>query len=105
MNARPKGPAPCPQCTSLLRLLYHEIKDLKEHTLEIQRFILQKEKEETIYRDATYTMDRVGISKSTLLRCQNQGEIRIAKIVNRKKLYRDQDVERLRKTYWSLHEQ
>lgn len=102
MNARPKGPAPCPQCAYLLRLLYREVRGLKEYTIEIQRFILQKEKEETVYRDAAYTMDRVGISKSTLLRCQNQGEIRVAKIVNRKKLYRDQDVERLRKTYWSL---
>jgi len=100
--ASSKGPAPCHCCAHLFRLLYHEVSGLKEHTEEIQRFILNKAAEETIYRDAAYVMDRVGISKSTLLRCQNNGAICVAKIVNKKKLFRNQDVERLRRNYWGL---
>ncbi|MFC6102854.1 MerR family transcriptional regulator [Olivibacter domesticus] len=72
--------------------------------MEIHRFILKKEEEETIYRDANYVLDRVGISKSTLLRYQGRGMITVAKIVNKKKLYRDLDVERLRKIYWGVGE-
>lgn len=102
MNARPKGPAPCPQCAYLLRLLYREVRGLKEYTIEIQRFILQKEKEETVYRDAAYTMDRVGISDSTLLRCQHKGLIKVAKVERGKKYFRDVDVERLRTMYWGF---
>ncbi|WP_134089102.1 hypothetical protein [Olivibacter sp. XZL3] len=97
-----RGAMPCHCCAHLFRLLYHEVKGLKEHTEKIHGFIFNKEAEETVYRDAAYTMDRVGISKSTLLRCQNQGIIAVAKVLNKKKLFRDQDVEHLRNTYWNL---
>lgn len=103
-NASSKSRAPCPRCAHLLHLLYQEVKGLKEHTMEIHRFILKKEEEETTYRDANYVVDRVGISKSTLLRYQGRGIITVAKIVNKKKLYRDLDVERLRKIYWGVGE-
>jgi hypothetical protein len=64
--------------------------------------LMVKEEEETVYRDTEYVRERVGISKSTLLRYQNQGLIRIAKIVNKKKMFRDRDVEHFRKIYWGL---
>jgi len=55
--------------------------------------------EKTIYRSAAYTMERVGISESTLLRCQQRGEITVAMKDKKKKYYLDADVERLRKSY------
>jgi len=100
MYVSPKSPAQCHCCAHLFRLLYHEVTDLKASTKDIHRFILNKEAEETVYRDAVYVMDRVGISDSTLLRCQRKGQIRVAKLLRGKKYFRDQDVERLRKGYW-----
>jgi len=100
--ASAKNAAPCHCCAHLFRLLYHEVSGLKEHTEAIQRFILNKAAEETIYRDAAYVLDRVGISDSTLLRCQRKGQIRVAKIARGKKYFRNQDVERLRREYWGL---
>lgn len=99
-NLLHKGAAPCHCCAHLFRLIFAEVTDLKEHTEHIRSFILNKEAEETVYRDAVYVMDRVGISDSTLLRCQRKGQIRIAKLLRGKKLFRDQDVERLRREYW-----
>ena len=78
-KASPKGPAPCTHCAHLFHLLYQEVKGLKEHTMEIQRLILKKADQETIYRDAVYAQNRVGISDSTLLRCQRKGMIKVAK--------------------------
>ncbi|GAA4786182.1 hypothetical protein GCM10023231_12640 [Olivibacter ginsenosidimutans] len=101
-NASPKDPAPCHCCAHLFRLIFAEVTDLKEHTEKISRFILNKEAEETIYRDAVYVLDRVGISDSTLLRCQRKGQINVAKLSKGKKQFRDQDVERLRREYWGL---
>ena len=100
LNASPKGPAPCHCCAHLFRLIFKEVSGLKEHTESILRFILHKEQEETIYRDAAYTCDRVGISESTLLRCQRKKQIVVAKLAHGKKYFRDQDVERLRREYW-----
>lgn len=54
---------------------------------------------EPVLRDAEYTRNRVGISESTLLRCQQRGEIEVAKRAKGKKYFRDEDVERLRKSY------
>lgn len=99
-TASPKGPAPCPRCAPLLPILYKDVKDIKALMELVHRFILQKETEETIYRDAVYAMDRVGISESTLLRCQHRGLIRVAKLERGKKFFHNQDVERLRTQYW-----
>lgn len=87
-------------CCRLIQILYPELKHLRDDHNEIMRFILNKQEEETTYRDAKYTEDRVGISESTLLRCQHKGLISVAKKERGKKLFRDQDVERLRKEYW-----
>jgi len=54
---------------------------------------------EPVYRDADYTCDRVGISDSTLLRCQQRGEIRVAKRTKGKKYFLDSEVEHLRNSY------
>jgi len=54
---------------------------------------------EPVLRDAGYTCERVSISDSTLLRCQQRGEIEVAKRAKGKKYFRDEDVERLRKSY------
>lgn len=101
-KASPKGHVPCTHCAHLFHLLYLEVKGLKEHTLKIQRFIFKKEEEETVYRDANYVLDRVGISKSTLLREQHKGSIGVAHVKNGKKYFKDRDVERLRRAYWGL---
>jgi hypothetical protein len=101
-NASPKGPAPCTHCAHLFHLLYLEVKVLKEHTLKIQSLILKKADEETVYRDAVYAQNRVGISDSTLLRCQRKGMIKVAKVERCKKYFLDRDVERLRREYWGL---
>lgn len=101
-NASPKSPAPCTHCAHLFHLLYLEVKVLKEHTLKIQSLILQKADEETIYRDANYVLDRVGISKSTLLREQHKGSICVAHVKNGKKYFKDSGVEHLRRAYWGL---
>jgi len=55
---------------------------------------------EPVLRDAEYTRNRVGISDSTLLRCQQRGEIEVAKRAKSRKYFLDKDVERLRKSYW-----
>lgn len=55
--------------------------------------------EKTVYRSAAYAVERVGVSASTLLRCQQRGEIAVAKTHKKKKYYLDSDVERLRKSY------
>ncbi len=83
-----------------MHIILPELKQIRADQQEIIRYILGKKEAETIYRDAKYTMDRVGISESTLLRCQHKGLISVAKIENNKKLFRDTDVERLRKVYW-----
>lgn len=103
-NASSKSPLPCQRCAHLFRLLYHEVTDLKEHTKKIHHFILNKEAEETVYRDAEYVLNRVGISESTLLRCQHKGHIRVTKVHRGKKYFRDVDVERLRREYWGRAE-
>lgn len=54
---------------------------------------------EPVLRDAGYARERVGISDSTLLRCQQRGEIEVAKRAKGKKYFLDADVERLRKSY------
>ncbi|QNL51972.1 hypothetical protein H8S90_10560 [Olivibacter sp. SDN3] len=86
--------------SKLLSNIYRSIVDLQQKQDKILLFILQKEAEETIYRDAVYAIDRVGISESTLLRCQRKGMIKVAKLERGKKFFRDQDVERLRMQYW-----
>ncbi|SEL88878.1 hypothetical protein [Parapedobacter koreensis] len=91
---------PCHACGTLLRMLYPKLKRLQEDHSEIMRFILEKREADTVYRSAEYTLDRVGISESTLLRCQRRGEIRVAKVIRGKKYFRDEDVERLRREYW-----
>ena len=66
---------------------------------EIMNYILEKKEAEIEYFSAEQAMDRIGISQSTLLRCQHRGEITVAKFIERKKYFRDRDVERLRREY------
>jgi len=89
---------PCSACGRIYGLLYPKLKQIRADQQEILNHILDKQ--ETEYLTAEQTMERVGISESTLLRCQHRGEITVAKIAHRKKYFRECDVERLRKEYW-----
>ncbi len=80
--------------------LLQEIGEIKDLLLKIVHVLLTLEDDEMPYRDARYVMDRVGISESTLLRCQQNGHITVAKTIKNRKYYRDKDVERLRNIYW-----
>jgi|SRR5690606_1191372 len=92
--------ATCCACNRVVRLLYPEIQQMRADQKEIISFILDREEAETVYLDAEAACDRVGISESTLLRCQHRGQIAVAKIKNRKKYFRSSDVERLKREYW-----
>lgn len=87
-------------CETMIGLLYPALRQLRADQEEILRFLREKESAETAYLSAREVMDRVGISESTLLRCQRRGEITVAKTVRGKKYFRDRDVERLRRQYW-----
>ncbi|MGK6352214.1 hypothetical protein [Parapedobacter sp. DT-150] len=93
-------PHPCCACGRIIPILYPELKRLREDHEAIMRFILEKEEAETRYLTAEETWNHVGISESTLLRCQRRGEITVAKMKKGKKYFRDRDVERLRRAYW-----
>lgn len=90
----------CGHCHTRMAALHLAIRELKESQEHLIKLLSSDSNQPMVYRDATYVMDRVGISESTLLRCQKQHMISIAKIVNKKRYYLDQDVEQLRKTYW-----
>lgn len=94
----------CRHCTHIFRRIYLDLREIKSQTSSIHHRLIHKENEETILRDANYVIDRVGISMSTLLREQEKGRIKVAEIRNRRRLYRDQDVERFRKEYWRLED-
>jgi len=98
-SQQPGRPPHCACCRAYV-LLYPDIKRIRADQQEILNHILDKQEAETEYLTAEQTMERVGISESTLLRCQNRGEIAVAKMKNRKKYFRDCDVERLRREYW-----
>lgn len=93
-------PQPCCACSHIIPILYPALKQLREDHYKIMRFILEKEEAETVYLTAEETWNRVGISESTLLRCQGRGEIEVAKRSKGKRYFRDRDVERLRREYW-----
>ncbi|MFC3198133.1 hypothetical protein ACFOET_10975 [Parapedobacter deserti] len=93
---------PCCACAKVFVMLYPELKQIRADQQEILNHVLEKQEAETAYLDAAQTMDRVGISARTLMRCQQRGEIAVAKIKNRKKYFRDSDVERLRREYRGL---
>jgi hypothetical protein len=62
----------------------------------------KKAKPPEIYRDADYVMDRVGISRRTLGRCQGAGMIKPCGIEGRRRLFSDEDVEQFHREYRSL---
>lgn len=94
----------CRHCIHVFRLIHRDIREIKSQTQLIRSSLHQQAEEETIYRDANYVVDRVGISLSTLLREQNKGNIQVAKIINRRRLFRDEDVEKFRAIYWRLND-
>lgn len=87
-------------CCRAYSLLYPDIQQIRADQQEILNHILEKQEAEAEYLTAKQTWQRVGISESTLLRCQQRGEITVAKIKKQKKYFRDRDVERLRQEYW-----
>ncbi len=94
------GRLPHCACCRTYSLLYPDIQRIRADQQEILNHILDKLEAETEYLTAEETWKRVGISESTLLRCQRRGEIAVAKVEKRKKYFRDSDVERLRRAYW-----
>lgn len=101
-HAQGYGRPPHCACCRTYSLLYPDIQRIRADHQEILNFIRQKEEAETVYLDAEKTCDRIGISESTLLRCQRRGEIAVAKTHKGKKYFRKRDVERLRKEYRGL---
>jgi len=87
-------------CSKVIRILYPQLRQIRADQREILDYILGKQEAETQYLTAKQAEERVGISESTLLRCQRRGEIEVAKVEKRKKYFRDRDVERLRREYW-----
>ena len=96
------GRLPHCACCRAYTLLYPDIQRIRADQQKILNHIFVKEEAETKYLTAKQTEKRVGISESTLLRCQQRGEIIVAKVEKRKKYFRDCDVERLRREYWGL---
>lgn len=92
--------ATCCACNRVVRLLYPEIQQMRADQKEIISFILDKEEAETVYLNAAEACDFIGISESTLLRCQRREEIVVAKMYKGKKYFRKRDAERLRREYW-----
>jgi len=89
-------------CKRIVGILYPKLRQIRLDQQEILNHIVDKQEAETKYLTAKQTEKRVGISESTLLRCQQRGEITVAKVDKRKKYFRDCDVERLRREYWGL---
>ncbi|MFC7524202.1 hypothetical protein ACFQRK_09630 [Parapedobacter sp. GCM10030251] len=87
-------------CCKVYSLLYVDIQRIRADQRNILNYVRDKQETEIRYLTAKETWERVGISESTLLRCQQRGEIAVAKVKKRKKYFRDCDVERLRREYW-----
>ncbi|MBE8722032.1 MerR family transcriptional regulator [Sphingobacterium pedocola] len=89
--------------TNFEKELLEKLEECLSTSREIREMLREKKAEAIIYRDAAYAIERVGISKSTLLREQNKGNIAVAKEGRGgKKYYTDAAVERLRNLYWGL---
>jgi len=75
---------------------------LRKEYADMKQYLSDQAATETIYRDAEYAMEFIGISESTLARHQRKGELVVAKIDKGKRYFRQQDLERFKKNYWNL---
>lgn len=105
-------------CRYLIRImrLLNELKSLIENQSDVNAKVLQlltgesgyhlqyirQRQSETVYRDAKYAMEFIGISESTLARHQRKGQLAVAKIDRGKRYFRQQDLERFKREYWNL---
>lgn len=72
------GRPPHCACCRAYSLLYPDIQRICADQLEILNSITGKQEAEAKYLTAKETWEHVGISESTLLRCQRRGEIVVA---------------------------
>jgi|GEM_PF-887375 len=49
--------------------------------------------------DRAYAMDRIGISEKTVYRLTREGKLPVADVINRRKFYRESDIEACRRYY------
>lgn len=75
---------------------------LREEYAALKQQLADKPAQQTIYRDAWYAMEFIGISESTLARHQRKGHLVVAKVDKGKRYFRQQDLERFKKDYWNL---
>lgn len=77
---------------------------LRKEYADLKQYLSDQAEVETIYRDAEYAMEFIGISESTLARHQRKGDLVVAKMDKGKRYFRQQDLERFKKDYWNLSE-
>ncbi|PRD45539.1 helix-turn-helix domain-containing protein [Sphingobacterium haloxyli] len=75
---------------------------LRDEYADLKQQLSSQVEQETIYRDAEYAMEFIGISESTLARHQRKGQLAVAKIDRGKRYFRQQDLERFKREYWNL---
>lgn len=75
---------------------------LRNEYADLRQQLSDKAIQETVYRDAWYAMEFIGISESTLARHQRKGDLVVAKMDKGKRYFRQQDLERFKKDYWNL---
>ncbi len=75
---------------------------LREEYADLKQQLSDQVEQETVYRDAGYATEFIGISESTLARHQRKGVLVVAKIDKGKRYFKQQDLERFKKNYWNL---
>jgi len=75
---------------------------LRKEYADLKHYLSDQTAVETVYRDAEYAMEFIGISESTLARHQRKGDLAVAKMDKGKRYFRQQDLERFKKEYWNL---
>lgn len=93
------GFKPCPTCSFVHKLIFVELLEVKR-ALRFHLTILEEASSENeTLRDAEYVKNYVGISISTLYRCERMGQIKVAKKEKKKRWYLNCEVERFYNRY------
>lgn len=103
------------RCQQLLHAIYRLMQPVRETNDpprqavallgQIYRMLVEWKGEHTIpeppdpLRDRAYAMGRIGISEKTVYRLTREGKLPIAEVINRRKFYRESDIEACRQYY------
>lgn len=82
----------------------HALSLLREEYADLKHQLSDQPARETVYRDAVYAMEFIGISESTLARHQRKGDLTVAKVDRGKRYFAQNDLERFKREYWNLPE-